>query len=158
MCSVCLCYLVDQACKGPLMDEELGTLLVLVYLAESHHHWLVPLGASSAPFLKFFVGAFLPTVGLMWLASPLDVEGPTSAAIWVSSWVGNDPNNLPTTFSPSNCLSLLLISSCEGGALTKGVPSWGPLLLPTLSVIFILTIWNGAATNQRSWWAFSHCK
>ena len=44
MLPMSLCYLMDQACEGSLMNEELGTLLVLAYLVESHCPWLVPLG------------------------------------------------------------------------------------------------------------------
>ena len=36
MCSIGLCYVMYQAHKRPLLDEELGTLLVLMYLVESH--------------------------------------------------------------------------------------------------------------------------
>ena len=81
VCSICLCYLTDQACEGPLMDEELSTLLVLAYLTESHHPQLVPLGPLQPPFMKFFVGAFPSTVELMWLASVLVIEGPTPTTI-----------------------------------------------------------------------------
>ena len=97
------------------MDEELGTILVLAYLVESHCPQPVPPGPLELPLAEIFVGIFLPTVGLMWLASPLDVKGPAFTAICISSWVGDDPSDLPTTSSPSNCLSLLLISSCEEG-------------------------------------------
>ena len=95
------------------MDEELGTLLVLVYLAESNNPQPVPLVPLQPPFVKFFVGDLPPTVGLIWLASALVIESPTSNTICVSSQVCDNPGNLPTTSSPSNCLSLLLISSGE---------------------------------------------
>ena len=41
---VSLCYLMDEAHKGLLMDEELSTLFVLAYLRESKFPQLVSLG------------------------------------------------------------------------------------------------------------------
>ena len=73
----------------------------------------------------------------MWLASPLDVKGPASATICISSQVGDDPGDLSATSSPSNCLSLLPISSHDGGALPEGGPSWEPLLFPTLALLLL---------------------
>ena len=49
VCSVCLCYLVDQAHKGLLTDEKLSTLLVLACLVESCHPQPVPLGLLQPP-------------------------------------------------------------------------------------------------------------
>ena len=43
MLPISLCYLADHACEGLLTNEELSTLLVLVYLVENHYSWLVPL-------------------------------------------------------------------------------------------------------------------
>ena len=40
------------------------------------------------------------------------------------------------------------------GILSEGVPSWVTLLLPALSITFMLAIWNEAATNQHLWWTF----
>ena len=111
-------------------------------------------GASSASFVKFFVGGLPPILGSMWSASALVIKGPSSAAICVNSWVCDDPGNLPAASSTSNFLFLLLISSCEGGVTPEATPSWGPLLLPALGIIFVLAIWNGLATNQRLWQGF----
>ena len=56
MQSVCLCCLTAQVHKGLLVDEEPNTLLVLVYLMESHHPQLVPLGPLQPPFMKLCGG------------------------------------------------------------------------------------------------------
>ena len=144
--------------KGPLTDEELSTLLVLMYLAESHCPQLVPLGPLQPPF-STLCGGLPPTVDLMWQASPQDVKGPISTIISANLLVGKDPSNLPTASNPSNCLLLLSNSPGEGKCtLPESAPSMEPLLWPSLGITFVLAIWNGAATSQRSWWAFQNCR
>ena len=68
--------------------------------------------------------------------------------------MGEDPGYLPTISNPLSCLSLLANSSGDGGILPKDISVWVILLLPALSVAFILSIWNGAVTYQSSWHAF----
>ena len=45
------------------MNEELGTLLVLAYLTESHCPWLVPLGLLLSSFKELFVWGLPPDCG-----------------------------------------------------------------------------------------------
>ena len=121
VCCVCQCYLTEQVWNGLLADEELGTLLVLAYLTESHCPLPVPSGPLQPPLQNSLWGLPL-TMGLKWLASTLDVGPPPpppseSVARWVMTLV------TPPTSSPSNCLSLL-ISSCEG-VWPQGCPCWG---------------------------------
>ena len=61
--SIGLCYLMHQVHKGPPTDQELGTLLILTYLMESHCPQPVPLGPLQPPFMKFFVEGPSPYAG-----------------------------------------------------------------------------------------------
>ena len=54
----CLCYLMDQACKRSLPNEELGALLVFPNHTESHCPWPVPLGFFNTPLVNSLQGAF----------------------------------------------------------------------------------------------------
>ena len=111
-------------------------------------------GCFNPPLKNSFHGAFSLTVGLTWLASVLVFEGPTSATILANIWVSEIPGNLPAAFSPSHSLLCLSNSLGKGGMLPEGTPMRGCFLQPTLGVTFVFAIWNGAATSQRSWWAF----
>ena len=103
------------------------------------------------------------------LWEPPPYSGPNVASLLTGHWglhlccqpsqcLGwGDPSNLSITSSPSSCLFLLSISPSEVGAPVEGALSRAPIFWPTLSIIFILTIWNGVATSQRLWWAFWSC-
>ena len=109
--------------KEALTNEELGTLLVLVDLMESHSPQPVLLGLFYKPsILEFFAGGFPPIVGLT-------CEVPASAIICTSCWVSNDLGDLPDSYIlPAS--SLLLNSSCKGACHMQvplaGAPSPAP--------------------------------
>ena len=84
------------------------------------------------------------------LSLDVDGAGPASTTILTSCLVGEPPSDLPAISNPLSCLSLLANSSGDGHILSEGVPDSVTLLLPTLGIIFILAIWNEAATNQHS--------
>ena len=68
--------------------------------------------------------------------------------------MGEDPSDYTAISRPINCSAHLANSSCVGGCLFEGVPTWVTLLQPVLSITFILAIWNKAAINQHLWQAF----
>ena len=81
-----LCYLMHQTQKRLLVDEELGTPLILAYLTDSHHPMLVLLWPLSPPFLNSLQRSFPPTVGLMQPALP------QTLMVW--SHLSHHPNQL----------------------------------------------------------------
>ena len=110
ICLITLHDLMHQAHKGLLMDEEFGTLLVLMYLTESHCPWPVALGSLHNTPSELLAGAFLLMVGLVWPAfSPS--PGPIAAPItWQAPLVrevcslrmplAGDPSSYPHSVSP----------------------------------------------------------
>ena len=118
---------MDQACEHSLTNEQLGTLLVLAYLVESHHPWLVFLIAFLVPLSKtLYAGVFHLTVPLTQLSLHSCLQGTHLCHCHLSQHLGQGREvlgDLPTASSPSCCLLLLSISPGEG-VHSQRVHSW----------------------------------
>ena len=100
-------------------------------------------------FKTSFQEALPPMVGLIFFCAGstlASTNGPTSAAICSSCWIGDDVDDFPTSFSFSASCLLLSNSPGEGGASgTSASPcacylifTCCPLIHPPLGMIFIL--------------------
>ena len=111
------------------MNEELSTLLGLVYLMDSHCPSTS--GATSILLWRTLCMGLPPTIGLTWPASVLVFEGPTSATILANIWVGEDHGDLLAASSPPTASSSTTLG--EEGVLPEvapvGDPSSGPPLV-----------------------------
>ena len=104
-------------------------------------------GLFSTPFKNSWWGAYPLVLGLMQPTFPLTLM--VLDPLWMLSG-GWRPQQPPDCLQPLHLL-------CPPDSLSKGVPDWMTLLWPTLSITFILSIWNKTVTNQHLWWAFGSC-
>ena len=118
--------------------------------------WASTSGGSLTPFLNSLWKAF----PLLWAwysqplywylrVLPLPTSQPTSRLGKIPATSLQPPSPQPSSSSPPTLWAK--------GCTSRGYSSVWPLLWTTLAITFVLTIWNGAATSQRLWWAFQSC-